>query len=77
MPKHSTWVRCGLNVAYWPPFCEIWLEKWKAQILAGAPPKTAGQWVNTLRYNFLPTTHLTQSTESESAQYLETCLDMF
>lgn len=64
-----------MNVGYWAPFCETWFERWNAQILAGADPKTAGQWANALRYNFKETSQLVRSTEMDSSEYILSCLN--
>src|SRR5215471_946385 len=69
-PKHSTWVKSGLNVGYWSKGCEAWfLRRFDAICSGSTTLKTTGQWREALRM-FAKTRQLVASNEYAAQMYL-------
>ena len=70
-PKHSTWVKSGLNVGYWSKGCEAWFVRRFDAIRSGsATLKTAGQWKEALKM-FTKTRQLVAANELAAQMYLD------
>lgn len=77
-PRHSTWIRSGLNWGYWTDTCEMWFQKRLDAIRKGeAGPKTSTQWNSgELKFYKKLTSKLLSGNEQNSEEALRHCVGL-